>query len=85
MRYAIRRGAPIATPEELVVVQRYLPVNYEATLVKRRTGSHEPAILIKGEDVAGWTLDGYVRPRLASGLRFFVEITATEANDYTRA
>jgi hypothetical protein len=25
-------------------------------------------VVIEGEDVAGWSLDGYVIPRLASGL-----------------
>lgn len=33
-----------------------------------------PGILITGHDVAGWTLDGYVIPRLASGAIFAREI-----------
>lgn len=31
-------------------------------------------VIIKGKDVAGWTLDGYVLPRLASGLYFGEEL-----------
>jgi hypothetical protein len=31
-------------------------------------------VIIAGCDVAGWTLDGYVIPRLASGLIFCVEL-----------
>ena len=42
-------------------VQAYLPRNYEAF-------PHTEGILIVGHDDAGWTLDGYVIPRLASGL-----------------
>ena len=34
-----------------------------------------PVYLIAGEDVAGWTLDDYVIPRLASGTIFCTEIT----------
>ena len=30
--------------------------------------------MIGGRDVAGWTLDAYVIPRLASGLYFATEI-----------
>jgi len=48
--------------------ERYLPFNYR---VVNMTG---PDVLIQGEDNAGWTLDGYVLPRLASGLHFGEEI-----------
>lgn len=48
-------------------VRRYLPSNYEANW-------HLGAIWITGHDVAGWTLDGYVLPRLASGLVFADEV-----------
>lgn len=48
-------------------VSAYLPRNYK---VLGETGG---AILIEGRDNAGWTLDGYVIPRLGSGL-----ITARE-------
>lgn len=43
-------------------IARYLPRNYSV----RRTG--ERFVLIQGTDKAGWTLDSYVLPRLASGL-----------------
>ena len=48
-------------------VEAYLPENYE---VVSETTSPEGwlRVAIRGEDVAGWTLDDYVIPRLASGL-----------------
>lgn len=54
------------------VVNAYLPANYRA--VPTDTG----AILIIGQDRAGWTLDGYVIPRLASGL-YFAKETAVDS------
>lgn len=51
-------------------VRAYMPRNYR--VIDRGA---DMAILIEGEDVAGWTLDGYVIPRLASGLIFAREIT----------
>ena len=51
--------------DELQTVQRYLPSNYKAEL---RTHADPPYILIEGTDDHGWTLDGYVIPRLGSGL-----------------
>ena len=50
-------------------VEAYLPGNYS---VVTETADH---LYISGTDVAGWTLDGYVIPRLASGLIFAREIT----------
>ena len=47
--------------DPIKVVQEYLPRGYEARL----EGS---AIIIEGEDNAGWTMEGYVIPRLASGM-----------------
>lgn len=44
------------------VVARYLPSNY--TVVGTDS---DGCVVIAGEDSAGWTLDGYVLPRLASG------------------
>jgi len=52
----------------LEVVRRYLPSNYTAD-------SDGADIFIHGTDNAGWTLDGYVIPRLASGLYFAKEVT----------
>lgn len=51
----------------LPVVNRYLPTNYTAE-------AWSDGILITGEDDAGWTLDDYVIPRLASGLIFAREV-----------
>lgn len=48
----------------------YMPRNYK---VARRDGDHW---VIEGYDYAGWTLDGYVIPRLASGMIFAEEVPA---------
>lgn len=65
-RIAVATGA-----YDVETIRRYLPSNYEA----ERVGG---AIIIAGQDVAGWTLDGYVIPRLASGLYFAREFTEPE-------
>lgn len=62
VRTAVVRGA-----RDVEQVQRYMPANYEASAV-------DGMIVIIGVDVAGWTLDDYVIPRLASGLIFAKEI-----------
>ena len=49
-------------------VARYLPSNYEVI------GHDADTTTIAGQDNAGWTLDGYVIPRLASGMFFAQEI-----------
>lgn len=62
MRYAgivIGKADPVSL---LRVIERYMPSNYTAVYV---WGSE--IIFIYGNDVAGWTLDDYVIPRLASG------------------
>jgi len=51
-------------------VKAYLPSGYTAT--EQPNGD----VLIEGEDNAGWGLDTYVIPRLASGLIFAKEIEA---------
>lgn len=53
-------------------VAQYLPSNYHALGVKD-TGE----VVICGRDVAGWTLDDYVIPRLASGWMFATDTTKT--------
>lgn len=58
------------------MLARYMPSNYTVRAVNTPDGR---AVLISGQDVAGWTLDGYVLPRLASGLHFAREIGAEEA------
>lgn len=55
------------TYDDLQRVSAYLPDNYTAT-------NASDGVKITGEDVAGWTLDDYVIPRLASGLIFAHEV-----------
>lgn len=59
---AIVKGA-----RDIAEVRAYLPSNYQA---EERDG----VIYIVGTDNAGWTLDGYVIPRLASGLIWATEV-----------
>src|ERR1044072_1839218 len=64
-RYAVSSG-------NYATVSRYLPSNYEAFI-------HEGQTYIVGIDYAGWTLDGYVIPRLLSGSIGAREIPEAEA------
>lgn len=66
-RYAVVKGHNITTRE----VAAYLPGNY------RVNGSTSEKVYIVGEDNAGWTLEDYVIPRLASGNLTAVEINYT--------
>jgi hypothetical protein len=50
-------------------VGAYLPAAYAVTLETDET------VVIEGTDRAGWTMDGYVIPRLASGMIACREIT----------
>ena len=50
----------------LDTVRNYLPSNF--TACESNGTIHGSVILIEGYDRAGWTLDAYVIPRLASGL-----------------
>ena len=45
-------------------LQRYLPTAYR--VLERKQGTEDTYIVI-GEDIAGWTAESYVIPRLASG------------------
>jgi len=58
-------------------VDRYLPGNYELA-AEVHDADGEPFALVRGEDCAGWTLDGYVIPRLASGLIWAHEISGAD-------
>lgn len=51
-------------------VQRYLPSNYD---VIREV--NENTVEIGGVDVAGWTMDEYIIPRLQTGLFHVQEVT----------
>lgn len=63
------RTAKVLTSTSLAQVQAYLPDNYTAT-------EHDGTVWIAGYDRLGWTLDGYVLPRLASGLIIAEEVGA---------
>ena len=67
------RHAIISNGDEKQIA-RYLPDNYAVTRVLP-----DGSVLIAGEDHAGWTLDDYVIPRLASGLYWAEEITHERA------
>ena len=54
------------------VVAAYLPRNYFVEYV--RYDGDVSHVVVAGRDVAGWTLDTYVLPRLASGLYWGVEL-----------
>jgi hypothetical protein len=61
----------VSQDSTLEQIERYLPSNYEAREVT--------LIVIEGTDNAGWTMEDYVIPRLASGLHF-----ATRTDIYLR-
>jgi hypothetical protein len=65
MRYAIIESGR----DSLGVVERYLPSNYSCFMYPRTD-----TIVICGDDVAGWTLDNYVIPRLQSGNIIAIEV-----------
>lgn len=65
-------------------IAAYLPDNY--TIVDTSPNPTGVDVVIEGEDVAGWTLDGYVIPRLASGLFFAREHASyADANEAAAA
>lgn len=70
LRYAVVRGKPGFGAADLrSAIEPYLPANY------RVVGPlDDGGVMIEGVDDAGWTLDDYVIPRLASGLYFAEEI-----------
>ena len=53
-------------------VAAYLPSNYEV-LESDITGTSGDSVVVGGHDVAGWTLESYIVPRLASGGMFATE------------
>jgi hypothetical protein len=47
----------------------YLPSNYEVVKVATNVNDlGDWLVIVNGYDAAGWTAEGYVQPRLASGL-----------------
>lgn len=70
----MKRYAIVTNARDIEQLMAYLPDNYYVQIEGGPPwGGEEEDFLIEGEDVAGWTLDGYVIPRLASG-----NIVATE-------
>ena len=74
LRYAEVLGRGLTKAQ----LERYLPSNYnvisESYEFPDQSGHN--TFFIEGRDNAGWTLDGYVAPRLASGLIGCREILA---------
>lgn len=69
-----KRIAVVTNARDAKQLWAYLPQNYN--IIGGDLGEPgKPVYLIAGTDVAGWTLDGYVIPRLASGTIFAIEIT----------
>ena len=54
-------------------VARFLPSNY-AVVDADVVGREGDSVVISGTDNAGWTLDGYITPRLATGLLWAQEV-----------
>ena len=54
---------------ELERVSTYLPTNYIA-ISASVNGYGDVVVIVIGYDVAGWTYEDYVKPRLASGNMF---------------
>ena len=73
-RYALVTSDMGKAPN-LDTVRSYLPTNYRASVLANDT------ILVSGIDNAGWTLTGYVLPRLASGWIVAKEISEPEASE----
>lgn len=72
----VTRFAKIRTPaEDADAVGKFLPGNYRA--LGAFTDRDGEFVLIAGVDEAGWTLDDYVLPRLATSLFFGEEIKMT--------
>lgn len=65
------RKFKVVTPVTLEEVERYLPAGYHAW--EQTTIFGAPEIVVTGDEYAGWTWDGYVIPRLASGRIFLQE------------
>ena len=69
MKLAIVRNA-----HDTEEVAASLPANWEVIGVFHPDPDEKPLVLIGGTDEAGWTLHGYVIPRLASGLLYATEL-----------
>lgn len=63
------RRARVIGHDSVEQLARYLPFNYEVVV------GPDGQPYIEGHDYAGWTLDDYVIPRLASGLIVAEEVS----------
>lgn len=66
-------------------IRAYMPSNYEVVDYEHNPGSRnhdDRGVLIVGRDDAGWTLEDYVLPRLASGMYFGRIIGEFSMEDY---
>lgn len=64
----LRKGRIARGSSPVESVARYLPANYKVT------DSDTDYVYFAGHDNAGWTMEDYVLPRLASGLIFAEEV-----------
>lgn len=67
----------IAETNDVQAVRRYLPDNYR--VLDLVSDSH---VIIIGTDSQGWTLSGYVIPRLLSGLIPCFEVFHREGHEW---
>lgn len=72
MRRALVQGRDLSREQ----LERFLPSNYAISQELDSTDSRTKAFMIEGHDDSGWTLSGYVIPRLASGLIGCQEVEA---------
>lgn len=73
-RYLEVRGAGSSLDEAAARVAQYLPANYEVA-GSFHDPDGRPVVQVEGNDVAGWTVEDYVAPRLGSGLMAATEVT----------
>lgn len=62
-------------------VAAYLPGNYRA-VGEYEDAFGKPYVHIEGKDVAGWTMQDYVIPRLASGLMYVDDVHEVYREDF---
>lgn len=68
------RNSPIEPSVFVSQLSEYLPGNYSVEGAVVAVDGSLLGALIVGQDKAGWTLEDYVLPRLASGLLFGEEL-----------
>jgi hypothetical protein len=79
IRYGLVRGNFGTGQDAGVKVAAYLPANYRVLAVTTHPAYPsqtvpDTVVVIQGNDKFGWTLDGYVAPRLGSGMMVCEEI-----------